>query len=169
MDWYALKSKVWNVDVNAEVANKWLDFVLEEGAWLIETYHVVSPDRATGYYYDTSISDFEAHLAYLSSQNVWVDTQQNVAKYIIEREATKLRLSPLSQDKVKLVLENKLDAKIHNQTLTLRTLVPPAWSGVMVRQAEDVQEVLPVKVEGKRYIYYDVLPAKGEIILAPTG
>ncbi|MBA7491969.1 hypothetical protein ES702_02517 [subsurface metagenome] len=165
MGWYALKSKVWNTDVNVKVANGWIDFALEKGTWLIETLHVVSKDGTTGYYYDTAISDFEAHLAYISSQNYWVDTQQNIAKYIKERDATRVRLSVLFQDRVKLVAENDLNSKIQNQALTLRTLIPPVWSRVMIRQAEDVQEVLPVKEEGKDYIYYRVLPNKGEIIL----
>lgn len=165
---YALKSKVWNINVNAEMANEWIDIAMEEGAWLIETYHIVSPDGKTGYHYDTAISDFESHLAYISSQNIWVDAQQNIAKYIAERNATDIKLNVLSDERVALMVENSLDFEIYNQTLTLKTLVPSTWSRIGIKQAEKVQEVLPVEENGDHYIYYNILPNKEEVILTPT-
>jgi peptidoglycan/xylan/chitin deacetylase (PgdA/CDA1 family) len=168
IDFYALNSKVWNINVNAEMANEWIDIAMEEGAWLIETYHIVSPDGKTGYHYDTAISDFEAHLAYISSQNIWVDTQQNIAKYIIERNATDIELNVLSDERVALIAENSLDFAFYDQALTLKTLVPSTWSRIGIKQAENVQEVSPIEENGKYYIYYGILPNKGEAILTPT-
>jgi peptidoglycan/xylan/chitin deacetylase (PgdA/CDA1 family) len=165
---YALKSKVWNINVNAEMANEWIDFALGKGAWLIETYHVVSPDAKSGYHYDTAISDFEAHLAYISSQNICVDTQQNIAKYIAERNATEINLNVFSDERVVLIVKNSLDFEIYNQTLTLKTLVPFTWSRIRIAQAEKVQKVLPVEENGKHYIYYNILPNKEEVVLTPT-
>jgi len=162
---YALKSKVWDVTVNARIAEEWIDLLLDSGAWLIETCHVISRDGTTGYHYDTALPDFEAHLAYISRHDIWVDTQQNIAKYCRARENTRPRLIMLATDRATLVAENRLDPEIYHQALTLKTAVPTTWSSVIIEQPDNVQTVLPVAEAGKHYVYYNIVPNQGEVTL----
>ena len=167
LDFYALKSKVWNVTVNAERANRWVDDVIKKGAWLIETYHVISGDGATGYHYDTAVLDLDAHLGYVASKNIWVDTQGSILKYVKERNVTKIKLDIVSIEKIVLLVENDLDPNIYDQPLTLKTTVPTSWSRVKIEQAGNTQEVLPLKENNKLYVYYNILPNKGKITITP--
>jgi len=84
-NFFALKCMLWNQDMTVEVANKWVDYAIKEGGWLIETCHLVAEDNPTSYPDYTSVSDFKRHLDYIRSQNVWVDTQQNIVRYIQEK------------------------------------------------------------------------------------
>jgi len=167
LDFYALKSKVWDITVDADKANRWVDIAVEKGAWLIETYHVVIQDGATGYYYDTAISDFNFHLAYIASQNIWVDTQENIVKYIKQRNVTKISDNLISGEKILLSAKNNLDPTIYNQALTLKTTIPTRWSKIRITQAGNIQEVSPVEENNDCYICYNVLPNQGEITLTP--
>jgi len=161
LDFYALKSKVWDLTINAEQANKWVDDAIDKGVWLVETYHLVSQKAATGYRYNTTLSDFDNHLYYANSKNLWIDTQQNIVKYIKEKQATDVKTKVISDKKVVLSLKNGLDAAIYDQPLTLETVVPNAWETVTVEQAGNIQEVLPIKGN----IYYNVLPSDNEITI----
>lgn len=167
IDFYALKSKVWNVNVHAHEANGWVDAAVEKGAWLIETYHVVSRDGDTGYYYDTAISDFDAHLAYAALKNIWVDTQENIVKYIKERNATKVKPQEISTRKIVLLVENDLNSNTYEQALTLKTTVPNTCSKVKITQAGNAQNVLSIKENSQRCVYFNILPNRGEVIVAP--
>jgi len=167
LDFYALKSKVWNATVNADEPNRWVDFAIEKNAWLTETYHVVSQDGATGYYYDTAVSDFDSHLAYIDSQHIWVDTQENISKYVKESKVTKIKSIVISSKRVVLSAKNSLDPSIYDQSLTLKSNIPRTWTNVRIIQAENIQEVSPVEEGGQRYIYYNILPNKGEITIIP--
>ncbi len=161
LDFYALKSKVWDLTINAEQANQWVDDAIDKGVWLVETYHVVSQEAAAGYRYDTTVSDFDNHLCYANSKNLWIDTQQNIVKYIREKQATDVQTKVISDKKVVLSLKNGLDASIYDQPLTLETVVPNAWGAVTVEQAGDIQKVLPIKSN----LYYNVLPGDDEITI----
>lgn len=168
LDFYALKSKVWNLTINAERANRWVDDAIEKSAWLVETYHIVSQEAATGYHYDTTVSDFDNHLYYANSKNFWIDTQQNIIKYIREKKATDVQMKVISDKKVLLSLKNDLDATIYDRPLTLETVVPDAWVAVTVKQAGNIQKVSPVKRNAKSNIYYNVSPSGGEITIIST-
>jgi len=88
---------MWNRYTTVREANSWVDFAMEKSAWLIEAYHLVGM-RNSGLY-STLLGDFEEHLDYVHSLvrqgKLWVDTQQNVAKYLREKLSTKIGIQRL--------------------------------------------------------------------------
>lgn len=89
-DFFALKSMLWNQYMTLEVANKWVDYTIKKGAWLIETIHLVGDKPLADHYPDyICVGDFEKHIDYIMSKDIWVDTQQNVVQYMREREGVK--------------------------------------------------------------------------------
>jgi len=167
LDFFALKSEVWNVNVKAGQANEWIDNAVKQGAWLIETYHVISEDQASGYHYDTSVSDLDSHLQYATTKNLWIDTQQNIVKYVRERKVTEIIIREVSGTRIVLLLTNNLDSTICRQSLTLKTIVPDNWSRVRVEQARNAQDVWPIRRDKKNIIYYNAFPNRGEINIFP--
>jgi hypothetical protein len=158
---------VWNVNVKAGQANEWIDNAVEQGAWLIETYHVISKDQASGYHYDTSVSDLDSHLQYATTRNLWIDTQQNIVKYVREKKVTEIITREVSGTRIVLLLTNNLDSTICRQSLTLEIIVPDSWSRVRVEQARNVQDVRPIRRDKENIIYYNAFPNRGEISIFP--
>jgi hypothetical protein len=167
LDFFALKSETWNVNVDAEQANKWIDNAIEQGAWLIETYHVISKDQTSGYHYDTSISDIDSHLQYATTRNLWIDTQHNIVKYIREKNVTEIITREVSGTRMVLLLKNNLDSTIYRQSLTLEVVVPDSWNRVRIKQARNVQDVRPIRRDEKNIIYHNTYPNRGEISIFP--
>lgn len=97
VDFFNLKCFMWNRYTTVREANSWVDFAMEKSAWLIEAYHLVGM-RNSGLY-STLLGDFEEHLDYVHSLvrqgKLWVDTQQNVAKYLREKLSTKIGIQRL--------------------------------------------------------------------------
>lgn len=81
-DFFALKSIVWNQYMTLEIANKWVDGAVKKGAWLIETYHLVDKKNDSKYPDYISLDDFQKHLDYISSKDMWIDTEKEIAIYL---------------------------------------------------------------------------------------
>lgn len=82
---YAMKCQMWDKFTTVEEANKWVDKAIEKHAWLIECHHLLGEHNPTDYPYFTKLAYLREHLDYISQKKVWVDTQQNIAKYILEK------------------------------------------------------------------------------------
>ncbi|MFC1898799.1 polysaccharide deacetylase family protein [Chloroflexota bacterium] len=165
VDLFALKSKVWDNNVHIELANEWVDSAFNEGSWLIETYHVISKSGTTGYRYDAAISDVEAHLAYILSKDIWVDTQNNIVRYIVEKNNTKVKVDVLTGDRVVILLKTDLSSPVHGDVLTLKTFIPPTWRNVTVEQDGDALWSTSGQESNRSFVYYNVKPDNGEITL----
>lgn len=81
---FNLKTFTWYKWTTPDIANKWVDKAIKEKAWLIGVLHLVAKKNKIDYKYFTSVSDFEKHLKYIESKNIWVATQAEVVKYIKE-------------------------------------------------------------------------------------
>lgn len=163
IDFFSLKSKVWDITIHADKANRWVDTALEKSAWLIETFHTMSRDGATDYRFETKVSDFDTHLAYASSMDIWVDTQVNIVKYIKERNASKSKFKSISKKEIVVSVKHNLDDTIYDQPLTLKANVPNAFQKVRVTQMGDVQDISTIKEGENRIILCNIKPNAGEI------
>lgn len=94
IDFFELRCFMWDEHTSPKEANSWVDFAIRKGAWLIEVYHFVGNKKVSDY--PTLVKDLEEHLDYVYSLvkqgMLWVDTQQNVAKYMRERLNAELRV-----------------------------------------------------------------------------
>jgi peptidoglycan/xylan/chitin deacetylase (PgdA/CDA1 family) len=82
IDFYALKCFVWRSYTTLEFMNKWLNYALESGSWLIELLHLVTDDSSSTIRESLPLRVLERHLDYISNKRIWVDTQGNIVNYI---------------------------------------------------------------------------------------
>ena len=165
IDYYALKSKVWTNDVNLKYANRWIDDAIIDNSWLIETFHIISKNGDSGYIYDIPYDIFSSHIKYIKLKSIWVDTQHNIIKYIKERSMSKVKVDASSNVSVLISIENDLRPFENNQVLTLRTRIPNDWSTAEIEQAKSIELVSAIRENNINYIYYNVIPCLGNIVL----
>ncbi len=133
---------------------KWL--AQAHGKWLILMYHHLFPKgskemRILEYHkvrntYSLYPATFDKQMQMLAQKNYWVAPVKDVGKYIVEREAVKLKTHRCFGRYV-IKLQSKLD-KVYDDPLTIRVKLP--WQKVKVN------------IGGKEKIYSNT---KGEILL----
>jgi hypothetical protein len=161
-DMHLLKSNT-AAEYNLPLMEGWADEAEGSGTWLIENYHLVAEGNPTEYSFFISIQNFERHLDRLKSKNLWIAPQENVAKYLVEREGSNLSFSfsSLCRGCIKLNLSNDLDPNTFDEPLTLIVRLPKSWISIYVVQGgEEIESRIS---EGVFYI--DAVPNNGEIII----
>ena len=121
-------------------------------------------------YSPIAASAIEGNLNYLSQNKgkFWVSTFSNVVRYIKERNAVQIRSVPSETNRFILrVTDNLLDS-IYNYPITIRRPIPANWDTVIVSQDEVTIESSVITVNGNRYVMFDAVPDKGDIVIAPA-
>jgi peptidoglycan/xylan/chitin deacetylase (PgdA/CDA1 family) len=113
-DLHLLKSRT-AASYSAEALDGWAHEAEEEGLWLIENYHLVADENPSNYSFYLSTLDFNEHLNYLKSKNLWIAPQSTVAKYIVERENSVV--SVLSESSSKIIINITTSRRIGSQLL----------------------------------------------------
>jgi hypothetical protein len=153
-----LKSKT-AASFNAIKMNAWADKAEKEGFWLVENVHLVSDENPTGYSFYLSTEDFTDHLDYLVSKDLWLAPHVEVAKYVLERENTKIEVVSKSRRKIVLNLLSRTDPSIYDVPLTILIKLPDDWNSVYVAQnGETVDSFI-----SKGSLFINVAPNIGEI------
>lgn len=96
--------------------NSWLENL--GSGWMIETHHLVGRDR--NYKFVTAPKELGMHLGFLRKQDIWLDTIGNVAKYIIERDNSRIKVLEDNLRTITLGIKSRLDPRIFNIPLTVR-------------------------------------------------
>ncbi len=137
-----LKSKAVLSDSVPNLAEfeKWLENA--HGKWLILMYHHLFPKgskemRILEYHkvrntYSLYPATFDKQMQMLAQKNYWVAPVMQIGKYIVEREAVKLKTHRCFGRYV-IKLQSKLD-KIYDEPLTIRVKLP--WKKVKVKIGE---------------------------------
>ncbi len=161
-DMLLLKSKT-AAEYNLPLMEGWADEAEGNGTWLIENYHLVAEENPTGYSFYLSTKNFESHLNHLKSKNLWIAPQENVAKYIVERENSNVEFSfsSLLGGRIRSNLYNDLDPNTFDEPLTLIVRLPEGWISIYIVQGGEAIE--PRISEGVLYI--KAVPNNGEIII----
>jgi peptidoglycan/xylan/chitin deacetylase (PgdA/CDA1 family) len=162
MNRHALKTQMWHKFTRSEEANRWVDRAVESGAWLIETYHLLGETNPSGHFYFTDLRSFSQHLDYIAQKDIWLDTQQNVAKYLLERESSKLQVVELEEKALKLFLTHELDPRVFDAPLTLLIQVPEGCNCLKINGTRQ-----PKIIEPGAHILLDLVPNKDVVILEP--
>ena len=162
-DFFSLKSMVVYPTTTTEDLNAWAGSAYDNGEWLIEMYHLVNTSNPTGYEYFNPPEILDSHLDYLNKKNVWVDTQQNVVKYIQERDNTQIFV--VSENRFRLVLSliNELDKTVFNSPLTISARIPSDWGSINVVQGVHSVKVIP---DNNGLIYFKATPGAGDIVVS---
>lgn len=148
--------------------NRWVDDVLKSGGWLVETYHGI---QGYGGWEATPLDVFSAHVKYAAGKKdmVWIDTIAEIAKYIYERDSASVKVVTDGREKMVIDLADTVDDQVFDAPLTLKVLVRPGWSSpVTVTQNARREKVEVVREAGKKFVYVDAIPDRGNVVLEPS-
>jgi hypothetical protein len=84
LDYFALKTQVWDLWTKAEEANEWVNKAIKEGYCLVECFHLVGDRNPNNYMYFSPLNEVEKHFRYILSRKkeIMVETQTNVIELI---------------------------------------------------------------------------------------
>ncbi len=142
----------------------WIDTsIARDNVWLVLVFHGVD---GIGWEPKTG-TELKEYFQYVKSKEgqLWVATFQDVAKYIRERQHSKVRTSQRG-DVIEVRLGHDLDAALYDLPLTLKTDVPAQWSGVEVRQGARVERVEVVRDGGRARVTYQARPNAEPVTLS---
>jgi oligosaccharide reducing-end xylanase len=132
--------------------------------WCVYLIHGIDND---GGYSPITTATLQGSIDYLSANKdkFWVETFGNVARYILERNATSVKETSASDDSITLEVTDNLDDTIFNYPITLRRPLPENWTSAAVLQNNKSVNAQIVDVASKKYIMFDVVPDGGNVII----
>ncbi len=98
----------------------------------------------------------------------WVDTFLNTVCYIRERNDVSIKESSKKDDSITIQVTDTLDNTIYNYPVTIRRPLPENWQAAKVTQKDKSANSSIVQVDSTKYIMFDVIPDKGEVVLSKT-
>ncbi len=154
----------------AEKMNAWIDVTTDKRLWLIEMWHAIYEyDPST--YLPPKAEVASAHLKYIGDQQkagkLWVATFDEAVQYIKERENATIT-DDGNENLRTITLTDTLDDELFNYPLTLKSEIPSEWEYVQVTQGNNTMQIASVAEEDKNYVYYNVVPDRGDITLSKT-
>lgn len=96
----------------------------------------------------------------------WVTSLLNAVLYAKERDATIITEKENTKNQITLQITDNLDDSIYDFPLTIRRQLPDAWENISVRQGGILLESKVTTENNKRYVVFDAIPDKGEVILS---
>jgi peptidoglycan/xylan/chitin deacetylase (PgdA/CDA1 family) len=143
----------------------WVDsLVTHNNAWLVLTFHGVD-----GIGWEAKPhEELREYFTYMKEHedNLWIAPFRDATKYMREKMAAKVK-STNGNDVIKVELEHSLDKTLYDFPLTLKTYVPEDWTTCKIKQGENEIEVAAAADKTGKFLLYDALPNKAEIIISP--
>jgi peptidoglycan/xylan/chitin deacetylase (PgdA/CDA1 family) len=139
-----------------QLIKSWVDTSLAaDNIWLVLVSHGVD---GIGWEPKTH-SEINEYLAYIKSKEsrLWIAAFQDVAKYMRERMCADVS-SYQDGNAISVVLRQSLTDVSYDLPLTLKTLVPPEWERVEVRQGRRRQIAEVIHDQGRGYVLYQAVP-----------
>lgn len=96
----------------------------------------------------------------------WVTSLLNTVLYAKERDAAVIEEKEKTEDHIIMQITDNLDDSIYNLPLTIRRQLPDTWENISVRQGGILLESKVNTENNKRYIVFEAIPDKGEVILS---
>jgi peptidoglycan/xylan/chitin deacetylase (PgdA/CDA1 family) len=149
--------------------NGWVDEALETGGWQTETYHGI---QGVGGWEATPLNIFEKHVQYAASKSdeLWIDTVAEIARYIRERDSSLVEIVMDSGEELVVDLTDTMDDAVFGVPLTIRILTRPGWkSPLTVTQKGRTTRVNLVEEAGQTCTYVEAVPDQGPIVIRPAG
>ena len=169
-DFYTLKSR----PVLSSTLPSFIDSLVANtekyGYYLPLMYHNIlnEPFNADSLIYTVSLDNFKQTVDLVTKRDVWIDTYQNVYKYIRERNAVKHTIATSSDEKFSFISDDNLNDSIFNVDLTLKIKLPAFLSGdsVTVIKGDYAKNVKVISVLESNYIYYNSVPNRTPISIS---
>jgi len=153
-------------NVSMDVMKSWVDTCMEnDNIWLVLVFHGVN---GIGWE-PKSEAELEEYFNYINERKneLWVATFADVTKYIRERKDAVIH-SEILKDAIAVTISSKLDPKVYDIPMTLKTYVPKAWKSVIQNNKSTQDSQLELKIQNDtlgHYVIYSVLSNEHEIIL----
>ncbi len=155
--------------------NKFIDSAITYNGWSVTLAHgVIGEDEG----YDENLlwpeEWFENAYAYaktkIDAELLWNDNLDNVGKYLRERQTSNISIVFADNNKIEIHLTAITDTQYvsYNFPLTLKTIVPNDWTTANINQGSNNTLVDVVDDNGIKYIYYDAIPNKENIVITPS-
>lgn len=163
-DFFSLSTCIFVSKTKLDIAKIWVDEVIHENKWLIETYHGFDSEGWEPF----PSNLFFKHLQYVNSKKdkLWITTFGDGIKYFKERQCVKVELTDFSDDYYKIAVKDCLPDSIFDFPLTLKFRIPKEWGDIKVTQnGIQLDFQLQTDVCNNLSITFDAIPDKGEIYI----
>jgi len=150
-------------DTSLDQMRAWIDTcTANSNIWLVLVFHGVDGIGWEAIEGDT----LKAYFRYIKSNEdkFWVATFKDVAKYVRERMNAEVNFIK-EGNKITVGLNHKLDPKLYDLPLTLKTYIPAGWETVEVRQGEKAWFASKERDEDGQYVQYQASPNAKQIVL----
>lgn len=164
-DFFAIKRLGPRSNTPLSTMTGWVDEDIAQRGWLMVTFHGID-----GVAWEPLPR--ERFVQFLDSvqnrrENLWVAPFVSVVRYIREREDARVSDVSADAEKITFLLTDDLPDDIYNESLTLITYVPQAWTKVLVMQGKNWQRVNVSRDDEATYVLYEAVPDQGRIHIIP--
>ena len=110
--------------------------------------------------YTYAYNDFKAIVDTAMMKDVWIDTHENIYKYIRERNSAIISVTHKGDNYIMFRVNDGLDNHIFDQELTLRLNIPDTWSDNEVNVSGNALYELKMVLndESGKYILFNIIP-----------
>ncbi len=137
------------------------------GYYLPLMYHDIKEEYfdPESFIYTYSLEDFSETVDSVLERDVWVDTHENVYKYIRERNGLDVTMISTAEDLLAFSMDDGLPDSIFNVEITLQVTVPENWDDNCVTVEKEGELItLDIVYNGdEKYVYYNSLPDGSEV------
>ena len=150
--------------------NNFSNGAASSNGWAVAMHHGIGTD--THSWAVTNLDTLIKHLAYLDQNRdkIWVETFGNVARYIKERDSSKITVKSSNSTSITISLTNNMGKdSIFNYPLTVRTQLPTGWTTVIIKQGGKTVWDSMVTVNTTHYIMFKAVPNAGDVVLSQNA
>jgi oligosaccharide reducing-end xylanase len=151
-----------SIQRSEDFSNKVASAVRTKG-WVVFLIHAI--DGESGYS-PTSSTQLRGALDSLKTHTdtYWVSSFVNVARYIKERNSVSVKEVAVSDSAFTVRVTDSLPDSIYTTPVTIRRPLPANWTAATLTQAGTAIEAQIVVDNSVKYIMFDVVPDKGDIV-----
>lgn len=127
------------------------------GGWAVLIFHMVKKP-----YTDTLAKlDFAAE----HRERLWAGRFGDVASYGQQRETSTLTVTEQTDQRIVLLLTDRMDDSHYDQPLTVKVHLPSTWTAIATQQAGKPVPHRLVEHDGATYALVDIVPDRGEAVV----
>ncbi len=175
-DYYALKSWPILSTSTPEFVDSLVGIAEDHGYYSTLMYH----DMLDGTFNKDSLiytclrADFQETLQRVSDREVWIDTHQNIYKYIRQRNAfflSQVETSETGNGQFSFVADDGLADSVFNMELTLMIRLPETWTGDTVTLETGEQQVFAEVLQdgAGSFVYFNCIPSPDRMVHVYDG
>ena len=176
VDYHALKSWPILSTTTPEFADSLAGLAESHGSYLMLMYHDILDEafNKDSLIYTYLRADFLQTLQKVTGRELWIDTHQNIYKYIRQRNGfflSQLDTTETGDGHFSFVADDGLADSVFNMELTLLISLPGSWTGDTVTFETGDQQMFTkvLSDETGRFAYFSCLPSPGRMIRVYDG